>query len=106
MKLPFGAKPPNQLKPPPSRYKKRIQTMVYISSDKRTNDFCNTLIRSKQWALTRRGKHSVLRHIAECGYKILVVSITPSDSRAYSNLVREYKRYIREYLIHMGVIKA
>lgn len=80
--------------------------MVYISSDKRTNDFCNTLIRSKQWVLARRGKHSVLRHTAEYGYKTLVVSITPSDSRAYSNLVREYKRYIREYLIRRGAILA
>jgi hypothetical protein len=78
--------------------------MVYISSDKLINDFCNTLIRSKQWTLARRGKHSVLKHAAENGYKTLVISMTPSDSRTYSNLVREYKRYIREYLIRSGAI--
>lgn len=78
--------------------------MIYLSSDKRTNDFCNELLRSKRWFLARRGKHSVLRHRTEQGGKTMVISMTPSDSRTFANLEHEYKRYLRQFLIQTGVI--
>ncbi|MBQ2561370.1 MAG: hypothetical protein II565_12420 [Fibrobacter sp.] len=78
--------------------------MVNISSDKRTNDFCNELLRSRRWFLARHGKHSMLRHKTEQGCKTIIVAATPSDSRAFANLEHEYKRYLRQFLIQTGVI--
>ena len=78
--------------------------MPYISSDKRINEFCNMLIKSKKWIYVRGTKHSSLKHIAKGGFKTLVVSSTPSDNYAYAMIRRDYNRYIRAYLIQTGVI--
>lgn len=80
--------------------------MIYISADKRINDFCNALIRSGRWNYFRGGKHYIFRHISPISHKPLVVAITPSDENAFEMLKREYKKLIRAYLIQTGVIIA
>jgi hypothetical protein len=80
--------------------------MNYFSSDKRINEFCNALIRSKRWSCFRGGKHYIFRHISPISHKPLVVAITPSDGNAFEMLKREYKKLIRAYLIQTGVILA
>ena len=79
--------------------------MPYISSDKRINNFCNQLIKSKKWIYDRGTKHSLLKHATKGGFKTLVVSSTPSDARAFANFRRDYNRYIRAFLIQSGVIR-
>ena len=79
--------------------------MPYISSDKRINNFCNQLIKSKKWIYERGTKHSLLKHATKGGFKTLVVSSTPSDARAFANFRRDYNRYIRAFLIQSGVIR-
>lgn len=78
--------------------------MIYISADKRINDFCNALLRSGRWNYYRGGKHSILKHKAPTSRKSLVVAITPSNGNAFEMLKREYKKYIRAFLIQTGVI--
>ena len=78
--------------------------MIYISADKRINKFCNALIRSGRWKYFRGGKHSILKHVSKISHKVLVIAITPSDSNAFAMLLREYKKFIRAYLIQTGVI--
>ena len=78
--------------------------MPYISSDKRINNFCNQLIKSKKWIYDRGTKHSLLKHATKGGFKTLVVSSTPSDNYAFAMLRREYNRYLRVFLIQTGVI--
>ena len=80
--------------------------MIYISADKRINDFCNSLVRSGRWKFYRGGKHSILKHNAPTSRKVLVVAITPSNGNAFEMLRREYKKYIRAHLIQTGVIIA
>ena len=78
--------------------------MIYISADKRINDFCNALIRSGRWKYIRGGKHSILKHVSKISQKVLIVAITPSDGNAFEMLKREYKKFVRAYLIQTGVI--
>ena len=78
--------------------------MVCISADKRINDFCNALIRSGRWKYIRGGKHSILKHVSKISHKVLVIAITPSDGNAFEMLKREYKKFVRAYLIQTGVI--
>lgn len=78
--------------------------MIYISADKRINDFCNALIRSGRWKYIRGGKHSILKHVSKISHKVLVIAITPSDGNAFEMLKREYKKFVRAYLIQTGVI--
>lgn len=80
--------------------------MTYFSSDKRINDFCNALIRSKRWKCFRGGKHYVFKHKSAISHKALIVAITPSCSNAFERLKREYKKFLRAYLIQTGVIIA
>jgi len=80
--------------------------MIYISADKRINDFCNALLRSGRWNYYRGGKHSILKHKTPISRKTLVVAITPSSVNAFKILEREYNRYIRAFLIQTGVIIA
>ncbi|WP_297701312.1 hypothetical protein [uncultured Fibrobacter sp.] len=80
--------------------------MIYISADKRINDFCNALLRSGRWNFYRGGKHSILKHKAPTSRKALVVAVTPSKGNAFKMLEREYNHYIRAYLIQTGVIIA
>ena len=80
--------------------------MARISTDKRINDFCNALIRSKRWEFIQGKTHPSLRHTAKGGFKTLVVSSTPSNNYAYEMMRREYNRYLRAYLIQTGVIIA
>lgn len=80
--------------------------MSHISTDKRINDFCNALIRSKRWEFIQGKTHPSLRHITKGGFKTLIVSSTPSNNYAYEMMRREYNHYIREFLIHAGVILA
>lgn len=78
--------------------------MIYISADKRINDFCNALIRSGRWKYIRGGKHSILKHVSKISQKVLIIAITPSDGNAFEMLKREYKKFVRAYLIQTGVI--
>ena len=55
--------------------------MIYISADKRINDFCNALIRSGRWNFYRGGKHSILKHKTPTSRKALVVAVTPSKGK-------------------------
>lgn len=80
--------------------------MVYISADKRINDFCNALLRSGRWIYYRGGKHSILKHKPPTSFKALVVAITPSNGNAFKMLERAYNRNLREVLIQTGVIIA
>ena len=80
--------------------------MTYFSSDKRINEFCNALIRSKRWTLIQGKNHPALKHISKGGFKILIVSSTPSNNYAYEMMRREYNHYLRAYLIQTGVIIA
>ena len=80
--------------------------MAHISADKRINDFCNALIRSKCWTFIKGKTHPSLRHISKGGFKTLTVSATPSNNYAYEMMRREYNHYIRKFLIQTGVIIA
>lgn len=78
--------------------------MIYISADKRINDFCNALIRSKHWEFISGKTHPSLRHTSKGGFKTLIVSSTPSNNYAYEMMRRDYNHYIRAFLIQIGVI--
>lgn len=98
---------PKMPKTPSLRYKLRgNHTMIYISSDKQINDFCNALLKSGHWKYYRGGKHPILRHMAIGATKFFIVPCTPSDPRAFANFRRDYNRYIRTFLIQTGVILA
>ncbi|MBO5631360.1 MAG: hypothetical protein J5965_20015 [Aeriscardovia sp.] len=80
--------------------------MFSISRDKRINDFCNKLIKTKKWVFIRGKKHPFLKHIANGGFKTIKVSCTPSNNYAFEMLEREYYQYLRAFLIQTGVILA
>lgn len=79
--------------------------MPYISSDKNIRDFVLNLLRSGQWEIIRRSKHTVIRHIAEGANKNFTIPCTPSDIKAYANFRKDYYRYLREFLIYSGWIQ-
>lgn len=80
--------------------------MIYISADRRINDFCNALIRSKRWRFIPSKTHPSLKHTSKGGFKTLIVSSTPSNNYAYEMMRREYNHYLRAFLIQTGVIIA
>lgn len=78
--------------------------MLKLSTDRNINFLCNKLLATKQWVLSRKGKHQILKHHSEGATKFLIIPSTPSDFRAYSNFKKDYFRYLREYLISSGTI--
>lgn len=80
--------------------------MSNISKNAKINEMCNAMLKSGRWALVRHAKHVILRHLANGAKKCLIVPSTPSDPRAFANFRGDYNRYIRAYLIQIGVIIA
>lgn len=78
--------------------------MANLSTDKKINDLCNRMLNTGLWEIVRKGKHTILRHMAKGAKMIFSVPSTPSDPRAYANFKRDYLRYLRSYLIENGTI--
>lgn len=78
--------------------------MKKLSSDPKINLFCNKLIATNRWTLSRKRKHQILKHLSKGAKKFFIIPSTPSDIRAYSNFRKDYFRYLREYLISSGTI--
>lgn len=78
--------------------------MANLSTDKEINTLCNRLLATGLWQVVRKGKHTVIKHVAKGARMFFSVPCTPSDPRAYSNFKRDYLRYLRSYLIQTGTI--
>ena len=77
--------------------------MQTLSKDPHINEMRNAMLNSGRWKLSRHSKHPILQHLTST--KFFIIPCTPSDSRAFANFRKDYNRFLRKYLIHIGWIQ-